>query len=231
MGPDGNFWTLAVGNKVGRLTRSGRLGTFAVPGGAKGLGAITAGPDGAAVVLGRQRGGTDHDQGPSGGLSIQAGYQLPTRRLPRGARAPTVTASDLVRRIFRRDRPNELWITDITEHPTRRRTYALTAAEMASDTAALMRALRIGRADVLGWSMGGQIAPELTLRYPQMVRRLVRASAFPGGSTSPQTANKHAIAVSANHGPTAPELLSTLFRQISRTLPTPMSGGCYSSPT
>lgn len=44
---------------------------------------------------------------------------LPTRRLPRGARAPKVTSLDLVRRIFRRDRPNELWITDITEHPTR----------------------------------------------------------------------------------------------------------------
>ncbi len=87
----------------------------------------------------------------------------------------------------------------------------LTAAEMASDTAALMRALRIGRADVLGWSMGGQIAQELTLRYPKMVRRLVLASTFPGGSTSPQTTNKHAIAVFANPSPTVLELLSTLF--------------------
>jgi putative transposase len=44
---------------------------------------------------------------------------LPTRRLPRGAKVSKVTSLDLVRRSFRRDRPNELWVTDITEHPTR----------------------------------------------------------------------------------------------------------------
>jgi len=43
---------------------------------------------------------------------------LPTRRLPRGARVSKVVSLDLVRRQFRRDRPNELWLTDITEHPT-----------------------------------------------------------------------------------------------------------------
>ena len=31
----------------------------------------------------------------------------------------TPTAEDLVDRQFRRGRPNELWLTDITEHPTR----------------------------------------------------------------------------------------------------------------
>jgi hypothetical protein len=35
----------------------------------------------------------------------------------RGSGAPT--AEDLVDRQFRRSRPNELWLTDITEHPTR----------------------------------------------------------------------------------------------------------------
>lgn len=44
---------------------------------------------------------------------------LPTRRLPKGARAPAVTSLDLVRRDFRRDAPNQLWMTDITDHPTR----------------------------------------------------------------------------------------------------------------
>ncbi len=42
----------------------------------------------------------------------------PTRRLPKGARVAQVTSLDLVRRVFVRDRPNELWLTDITEHPT-----------------------------------------------------------------------------------------------------------------
>ena len=44
---------------------------------------------------------------------------LPTRRLPKGARMAQVTSLDLVRREFGRDRPNQLWMTDITEHPTR----------------------------------------------------------------------------------------------------------------
>ena len=44
---------------------------------------------------------------------------LPTRRLPKGARLAQVTSLDLVRREFGRDGPNQLWMTDITEHPTR----------------------------------------------------------------------------------------------------------------
>ncbi len=44
---------------------------------------------------------------------------LPTRRLPKGAKVGKVTSLDLVRREFRRDGPNRLWMTDITEHPTR----------------------------------------------------------------------------------------------------------------
>lgn len=44
---------------------------------------------------------------------------LPTRRLPKGARMAQVTSLDLVRRVFRREGPNQLWVTDITEHPTR----------------------------------------------------------------------------------------------------------------
>jgi len=44
---------------------------------------------------------------------------LPRRRLPRGAKVSKVTSLDLVGRVFRRTAPNELWLTDITEHPTR----------------------------------------------------------------------------------------------------------------
>jgi len=44
---------------------------------------------------------------------------LPTRRLPRGATVGKVTSLDLVRREFRQRGPNRLWMTDITEHPTR----------------------------------------------------------------------------------------------------------------
>jgi putative transposase len=48
-------------------------------------------------------------------LGIQG---TPTRRLAKGARVAKVTSLDLVRRVFVRDRPNQLWLTDITEHPT-----------------------------------------------------------------------------------------------------------------
>ncbi|RAY10649.1 IS3 family transposase [Actinomadura craniellae] len=43
---------------------------------------------------------------------------LPLRR--RAKRVPaSKTVTDLVKRDFRRDDPNQLWVTDITEHPTR----------------------------------------------------------------------------------------------------------------
>ena len=49
------------------------------------------------------------------GLEIRG---TPTRRLPKGARVAKVLSLDLVGRVFARTRPNELWVTDITEHPT-----------------------------------------------------------------------------------------------------------------
>jgi putative transposase len=54
------------------------------------------------------------------GRGIHVGiYGLPKRRLPRGARVGKPSALDLVRRRFRADGPDRLWMTDITEHPTR----------------------------------------------------------------------------------------------------------------
>jgi pimeloyl-ACP methyl ester carboxylesterase len=56
----------------------------------------------------------------------------------------------------------------------------LTIARMADDAAALIRRLRLGRADVLGWSMGGMIAQSLASRHPARVRRMVLAATAPG---------------------------------------------------
>jgi pimeloyl-ACP methyl ester carboxylesterase len=51
----------------------------------------------------------------------------------------------------------------------------ITVEQMADDCAALLDALGIGRAHVLGHSMGGMIALELAARHPDRVDRLVLA--------------------------------------------------------
>jgi pimeloyl-ACP methyl ester carboxylesterase len=53
----------------------------------------------------------------------------------------------------------------------------LTYEGMADDTAALMRHLGIDDADVVGYSMGGGTALQLAIRHPELVRKLVVASA------------------------------------------------------
>src|SRR5581483_3862210 len=49
---------------------------------------------------------------------------------------------------------------------------------MANDTAGLLNALDIEQAHILGISMGGRIAVDLTLRYPELVKSLLLVSTF-----------------------------------------------------
>jgi pimeloyl-ACP methyl ester carboxylesterase len=49
--------------------------------------------------------------------------------------------------------------------------------QLADDTAALLRRLRIEGADVFGYSLGGGVALQLALRHPALVRKLVLAAA------------------------------------------------------
>jgi pimeloyl-ACP methyl ester carboxylesterase len=56
----------------------------------------------------------------------------------------------------------------------------LTMRRMADDTAALIRALKLRRPDVFGYSMGGMVAQSLAVRHPRRVRCLVLAATAPG---------------------------------------------------
>jgi pimeloyl-ACP methyl ester carboxylesterase len=54
--------------------------------------------------------------------------------------------------------------------------------QMAHDTIAFITAMGFTRADILGFSMGGFIAQEIALIRPDLVRRVILASAAPKGA-------------------------------------------------
>jgi pimeloyl-ACP methyl ester carboxylesterase len=89
--------------------------------------------------------------------------------------------------------------------PTSRLPGTLTIDAMADQTSALITALRLGRPDVLGWSMGTMIAEALAVRHPDQVRRLVLCAAYPGNGTAARPPQQ---AVNALSGPTG---LAELF--------------------
>jgi pimeloyl-ACP methyl ester carboxylesterase len=58
----------------------------------------------------------------------------------------------------------------------------------ADDIAAVLKFLKIDSADILGYSLGGEVAAQLAIRQPQMVRKLVIvSSAFKFDGWSPET--------------------------------------------
>ena len=64
----------------------------------------------------------------------------------------------------------------------------VTIAEMAGDAAALLSALEIESADVMGISMGGMIAQELALAHPELIRTLTLGCTYCGGDGSAMAA-------------------------------------------
>ncbi|WP_130346870.1 alpha/beta fold hydrolase [Herbihabitans rhizosphaerae] len=52
----------------------------------------------------------------------------------------------------------------------------LRIATMAEDTAALLRKIGVGKADIFGYSMGAGIALDLGIKHPDLVRKLVLAA-------------------------------------------------------
>lgn len=59
-----------------------------------------------------------------------------------------------------------------------------TIADMAEDTAGLINNLELGPTHIIGISMGGMIAQELSIRHPELVDKLVLVSTTAGGPDS-----------------------------------------------
>ena len=56
-----------------------------------------------------------------------------------------------------------------------------TYPQLANDTAGLLDALKIPKADVMGYSLGGHIAQAFTISYPDKVNRLILVATMCGG--------------------------------------------------
>jgi pimeloyl-ACP methyl ester carboxylesterase len=56
-------------------------------------------------------------------------------------------------------------------------TRTMSYEQFADDAAALLRALKVERADVMGYSQGGGVALQLAIRHPSLVNKLVSMSA------------------------------------------------------
>jgi 3-oxoadipate enol-lactonase len=90
---------------------------------------------------------------------LGSGASLFARSIPLFSRGRKVIAFDN-RGVGRTDKPDVPYTIEM----------------MADDTAGLLRALEIERADLLGASMGGRIAMDLAIRYPDAVRGLILVS-------------------------------------------------------
>jgi pimeloyl-ACP methyl ester carboxylesterase len=84
----------------------------------------------------------------------------------------------------------------------------LTISRMADQTAALIAALKLGKTDVLGWSMGGMIAQALVVRHQALVRRLVLSATSPGNGKGKKIPAEESAALA---GASAEEFLAALF--------------------
>jgi pimeloyl-ACP methyl ester carboxylesterase len=89
--------------------------------------------------------------------------------------------------------------------------------QLANDTAGLLDALKIQKADVLGYSLGSFVAQQLTVMHPEKVNRLILVAASCGGkegiSQSPQLVNffSEMVNKSINDIPITPQEVKMLL--------------------
>jgi pimeloyl-ACP methyl ester carboxylesterase len=91
-----------------------------------------------------------------------------------------------------------------------------TAEESADYAAAFLEAIGVPRIDALGFSLGGFVAQALTLRHPDLVRRLVLAGTMPRGGTR-EGADPDYQAVATRHEVATLEDFLFLFFEPSET--------------
>jgi len=82
-------------------------------------------------------------------------------------------------------------------------TNPYTPEQLGNDTAGLLDALKIPKADVMGYSLGSEIAQQLTVSYPEKVNRLILVAATCGG--------KDGI-------PKPPEFMKSMAEMVNKTL-------------
>ncbi len=92
-------------------------------------------------------------------------------------------------------------------------------SQFANDTAGLLDALNVSKADIIGWSMGGMIAQELTLMHPERVDKLIIHASTCGGKESvlpSQEVIMAAVTTSSNSIDRIQKILPLLFPDIWR---------------
>jgi pimeloyl-ACP methyl ester carboxylesterase len=86
----------------------------------------------------------------------------------------------------------------------------ITMKQYAEDTSSLMDALKIARANVLGWSMGTYVAQEFTLAHPEKTNKVVLYAADFGGEKAIMPTREVINAMTTESGSSA-GVMATLF--------------------
>lgn len=73
-----------------------------------------------------------------------------------------------------------------------------TFPDMATDAIAFIRALGIGKADILGYSIGGKVAQEIAVQAPDLVRKLVLVGTGPRGADTAASKSGEIFAATYN---------------------------------
>ncbi len=81
---------------------------------------------------------------------------------------------------------------------------------LADAAGALIGAIGLGRADVLGWSMGGFVAQRLAIDHPDRVSHLILAGTNPGGSRA-VLGTRRAQEVDSEPHPSTADILHELY--------------------